>query len=91
MTERPLSRRELSAELFPSAVDPLGALRWCLAGLRRALGSAEAFAGDPVVPALSGDVLSTSTSWAPAGSTSIARPSYWLASILDVPRSSTPG
>ena len=57
MTERPLSRRELSAELFPSAVDPLGALRWCLAGLRRALGSAEAFAGDPVVPALSGDVL----------------------------------
>ena len=52
MTERPLSRRELSAELFASAEDPLGALRWCLAGLRRALGSAEVLVGDPVRAAL---------------------------------------
>lgn len=57
MTERPLSRRELSAELFPAAVDPLGALRWCLAGLRRALGSGEALVGDPVRPALPAGVL----------------------------------
>ena len=57
MTDRPLSRRELSAELYPYAQDPLGALRWCLAGLRRALGTAEAFMGDPVVPALPADVV----------------------------------
>lgn len=53
MTDRPLYRRELSAELFASAEDPLGALRWCLAGLRRALGSGEVLLGDPVVAALS--------------------------------------
>ena len=52
LAERPLSRRQLSAELFPSADDPLGALRWCLAGLRRALGSADVLVGDPVVAGL---------------------------------------
>ena len=52
LAERPLSRRQLSAELFPSADDPLGALRWCLAGLRRALGSADVLTGDPVVAGL---------------------------------------
>ena len=56
LTERPLSRRQLSAELFPSAEDPLGALRWCLAGLRRALGSADLLVGDPVVAGLPADV-----------------------------------
>ena len=45
LAERPLSRRQLSAELFSSADDPLGALRWCLAGLRRALGSADVLVG----------------------------------------------
>ena len=48
LAERELTRRELSLELFPDTVDPLGSLRWCLAGLRRAVGSAEAFSGDPV-------------------------------------------
>ncbi len=57
MTERPLSRRELSAELFASAEDPLGALRWCLAGLRRALGSGDVLVGDPVVAALADGTL----------------------------------
>ena len=52
LAERPLSRRQLSAELFPSAEDPLGALRWCLAGCRRALGSAGVLVGDPVVAGL---------------------------------------
>lgn len=55
LAERPLSRRQLSTELFPSADDPLGALRWCLAGLRRALGSAAALVGDPVVAHLPPD------------------------------------
>lgn len=48
LADRPLTRRELSGDLFPDTVDPMGSLRWCLAGLRRAVGSSEAFAGDPV-------------------------------------------
>ena len=47
LADRPLHRRQLAAELFPETVDPLGALRWCLAALRRALG-AETFVGDPI-------------------------------------------
>jgi DNA-binding SARP family transcriptional activator len=52
LTERPVSRRTLASELFASAVDPLGALRWCLAGLRRAAGKHDVFTGDPVEPRL---------------------------------------
>ncbi len=48
LSRRPLGRREIAAELFPEAADPLGALRWCLAALRRALGCAEALSGDPI-------------------------------------------
>ncbi len=48
LADRPLTRRELSAELFPEAADPLGSLRWCLASLRKAIGSAEVLTGDPV-------------------------------------------
>jgi DNA-binding SARP family transcriptional activator len=48
LADRPLTRRELSAELFPDTVDPLGSLRWCLAELRRAFGCAELFPGDPI-------------------------------------------
>ena len=38
LADRPLSRGELAAELFGEADDPLGALRWCLADLRRCCG-----------------------------------------------------
>ena len=38
LAERGIERRELAAELFGEADDPLGALRWCLADLRRSLG-----------------------------------------------------
>lgn len=48
LAERELTRRELSAELFPDTADPLGSLRWCLAGLRRAADCPDAFSGDPV-------------------------------------------
>lgn len=54
------SRRELSALLFPDADDPLAALRWALADLRRALGGSVTLAGDPVrveVDGLDVDVL----------------------------------
>ena len=64
LTDRPLTRRELSTELFPDADDPLGSLRWCLAGLRKALGSSSLLTGDPVradLPAwISVDVLALS-------------------------------
>src|SRR4051812_7080846 len=48
LTERPLSRRELAAELFADADDPLGALRWALGELRRVLDVGAGLGGDPV-------------------------------------------
>ena len=45
LAERPVSRRELVDELFTEANDPLGALRWCLADLRRALQDSQLFRG----------------------------------------------
>lgn len=52
LTERPHSREHLADLLFSTADDPLGALRWALADLRRAIGPAAALAGDPVTVAL---------------------------------------
>ena len=52
----PLDRRGLAAELFPETADPLGALRWCLASLRKALNSADCLRGDPIEADLPGDV-----------------------------------
>lgn len=47
LSDRPVGRRTLASELFCDAKDPLGALRWCLASLRRALGPGT-LTGDPV-------------------------------------------
>lgn len=52
LTDEPVSRRRLAAELFPDADDPLGAVRWALTSIRRALGTPGAFTGDPVDPRL---------------------------------------
>ncbi|OLT10700.1 hypothetical protein BJF78_05125 [Pseudonocardia sp. CNS-139] len=52
LNERPVGRSHLAELLFGEAGDPLGALRWTLAELRRALGVPGAFAGDPVSPRL---------------------------------------
>jgi len=52
LAERPPSRRHLAELLFAEADDPLGALRWTLAELRRVLGGTGAFGGDPVATAL---------------------------------------
>jgi DNA-binding SARP family transcriptional activator len=49
LAERPPSRRRLAELLFSDADDPLGAVRWTLAELRRALGLPEALRGDPVI------------------------------------------
>src|SRR5262245_6943165 len=45
----PVPRERLAALLFGDADDPLGALRWNLAELRRALGPSLVIEGDPVV------------------------------------------
>ena len=52
LADRPLSRRQLSTELFPGTVDPLGSLRWNLASLRTTFGRADMFNGDPVTAEL---------------------------------------
>jgi DNA-binding SARP family transcriptional activator len=48
LADRPMTRGELAAELFGEADDPLGALRWCLADLRRSCQDAQLLRGDPV-------------------------------------------
>ncbi|MEU4291388.1 BTAD domain-containing putative transcriptional regulator [Kribbella sp. NPDC026596] len=52
LAERPPSRRRLAEMFFADAEDPLGALRWTLAELRRAIGVPELLTGDPVVTTL---------------------------------------
>lgn len=56
LCERPVGRRELAELLFADAADPLGALRWNLAQLRRALGTAAVLEGDPVRLVLAANV-----------------------------------
>jgi DNA-binding SARP family transcriptional activator len=48
LSERAPPRSRVAALLFSEADDPLGALRWSLADLRRALGAPDAAAGDPL-------------------------------------------
>src|SRR5215469_13693420 len=47
--ERPPARSQLASLLFGSADDPVRALRWSLAEIRRALGDDGSVDGDPVV------------------------------------------
>lgn len=55
LCERPVTR-QLAELLFSTAADPLGALRWNLAQLRRTLGTAVVLRGDPVQLVLAADV-----------------------------------
>jgi DNA-binding SARP family transcriptional activator len=55
LAERPVSRKHLAGLLFGDANDPLGALRWALAELRRALG-VRALTGDPIAVVLGDEV-----------------------------------
>jgi DNA-binding SARP family transcriptional activator len=57
LSERPVARRQLAELLFADADDPLGALRWSLAQLRRALGGDATLEGDPIGVVLDGDVV----------------------------------
>jgi DNA-binding SARP family transcriptional activator len=57
LAERPPSRRHLAELLFGDADDPLGALRWTLAEMRRTLKAPELFRGDPVATILGADMV----------------------------------
>jgi DNA-binding SARP family transcriptional activator len=57
LSERPPSRQRLASLLFADADDPLGALRWTLAELRRVLGGREAIVGDPLSLSLRADTV----------------------------------
>ena len=57
LTARPVAREELAQLLFAEADDPLGALRWNLAELRRLLGPTAAMQGSPVVLELPPDAF----------------------------------
>ncbi len=48
LRDRPQTRAHLSSLFFDSADDPMGALRWNLAEVRRGLGADSDVAGDPV-------------------------------------------
>jgi DNA-binding SARP family transcriptional activator len=48
LAERPVARPHLAGLIFGDAGDPLGALRWTLAQLRRALGVGGTLRGDPL-------------------------------------------
>jgi DNA-binding SARP family transcriptional activator len=48
LAERPPTRSRLASLLFAEADDPLSALRWCLAEVRRGLGPQAVLDGDPV-------------------------------------------
>ena len=54
---RPATRGRLAALLFAGADDPLRALRWSLAEIRRALGDDGTVDGDPVLLTLTPDVV----------------------------------
>jgi len=68
LAERPPTRRRLAELLFADAADPLGALRWNLAQLRRALGTAAVLEGDPLRLVLGPEVsVDIRDAGAPAG------------------------
>ncbi|WP_461165168.1 AfsR/SARP family transcriptional regulator [Arthrobacter sp. R4-81] len=55
-SSEPVSRQVLVEELFSEADDPMGALRWSLAELRRRMGNADALRGNPISIAVGNDV-----------------------------------
>jgi DNA-binding SARP family transcriptional activator len=65
LTDRHPARSWLAGVLFGDADDPLGALRWSLAELRRLLGDGVALGGDPVVLTLPPETFVDVTASAP--------------------------
>jgi DNA-binding SARP family transcriptional activator len=65
LTDRHPARSWLAGVLFGDAEDPLGALRWSLAELRRLLGDGVTLGGDPVVLTLPPETFVDVTASAP--------------------------
>jgi DNA-binding SARP family transcriptional activator len=88
LCERPPPRSRVAALLFSEADDPLGALRWSLADLRRTLGAADAVAGDPLEltlpPGTAVDVIALT---APGDDVSFTRPEGELLEGIAFPSS----
>ena len=61
LTAQPPSRERLAELLFGEADDPLGALRWNLTELRRAMGGSLSIEGDPIRLALAPDCVVDAT------------------------------
>ncbi len=57
LSDVPVSRRRLAEELFATADDPMGALRWALAQIRRSMDDPESFRDDPVDANLGPDLF----------------------------------
>ncbi|MET0953688.1 MAG: BTAD domain-containing putative transcriptional regulator [Aeromicrobium sp.] len=57
LSDRPPSRSQLAGLLFDEADDPIRALRWSLAEVRRGVGEGSSVDGDPVVLRLADDVV----------------------------------
>jgi DNA-binding SARP family transcriptional activator len=57
LADRPPSRQRLAELFFADAEDPLGALRWTLAELRRTLGRPDVLTGDPVAAGVPGEAV----------------------------------
>ncbi|MGA8988054.1 BTAD domain-containing putative transcriptional regulator [Aeromicrobium sp.] len=57
LSDRPPSRSQLATLLFSEADDPIRALRWSLAEIRRAIGDEGSVDGDPIVLRLADDTV----------------------------------
>ena len=82
-SREPVSRQVLVDELFSEAGDPMGALRWALAELRRSTGLADAFGGNPVSFAL-GDETTVDVVDVAAGAVTDAIPEGRFLEGIDV-------
>lgn len=88
LCERPPPRSRVASLLFSEADDPLGALRWSLADLRRTLGAAVAAAGDPLELTLpAGASVDVTTLTAPGDEVAFTHPEGELLEGMTFPSS----
>jgi DNA-binding SARP family transcriptional activator len=88
LCERPPPRSRVASLLFSEADDPLGALRWTLADLRRLFGGADVVGGDPLLLQLPSGV-SVDVALEPGGDAPFALPDGELLEGMSFP--SSPG
>jgi DNA-binding SARP family transcriptional activator len=88
LCERPPPRSRVASLLFSEAEDPLAALRWSLADLRRTLGASVTIAGDPLEVGLPpGTSVDVTTLTAPSDAVSYRRLEGELLEGLEFPSS----